>query len=121
MNMQRTSIDDLLVGGLDDWADIGWVAQFARLSGVGEGASLRHRTLATVAEVLTKGLMVAGDVVAGEFRPWQLSTADAIARISRSWIEEWGAHVPTPGAIAWLSNTQAGDDVARAVLAREKV
>jgi hypothetical protein len=64
--------------------------------------------------------MVAGDVVAGEHAPWHGNAADAAERISRGWLDEWGDEDPTPSAIVWLDNTQAGDAIARAVLAREE-
>jgi hypothetical protein len=117
---QRTSKEDLLVGGLDDWADAGWALQSARLSGVTDPVALRDLTLSLIAEVLRDGLMVAGDLVAGEHAPWPGSAEAAADRITREWHDEWGVEVPTPGAIVWLSNTPAGDEVAHAVLAREE-
>jgi hypothetical protein len=116
---ERTPKEDLLVGGLDDWADAGWVLQSVRLSGEKEPAAVRDLTLNLIAEVLRDGLMVAGDVVAGEHVPWHGSAGEVAERISREWLDEWGDDVPTPGSIVWLNNTPSGDALARAVLARE--
>ena len=116
---QRTPKEDLLVGGLDDWAAAGWALQSARLSGETDPVALRDLTLALIAGVLNNGLMVAGDVIAGEHVPWHGSAEEVAERISREWLDEWGEEVPTPGAIVWLDNTAAGDEIARAVLARE--
>ncbi|MGL5861543.1 MAG: hypothetical protein ACRCY9_09855, partial [Phycicoccus sp.] len=116
---ERTPKEDLLVGGLDDWADAGWALQAARLSGETEAVALRDVTLDLIAEVLREGLMVAGDVVAGGHVPWHGSAEEVAERISREWLDEWGVEVPTPGSIMWLDNTPAGDEIAHAVLARE--
>jgi hypothetical protein len=119
MSVQRTPKEDLLVGGLDDWADAGWALQSARLMGETDPVALRDHTLALIAEVLENGLMVAGDIVAGEHVPWHGSEEEAAERIAGEWLDEWGDGVPTPGSIVWLNNTPAGDEIARAVLARE--
>ncbi len=63
--------------------------------------------------------MVAGDVVGGDHIVWHGDVPDWIERISREWLDEWGAEVPTPGSVVWLENTSRGDEAARAVLARE--
>jgi len=34
-------------------------------------------------------------------------------------LTEWADKDPDPGAIVWLDNTEKGDEIARAVLARE--
>lgn len=121
MSTKRTPKEDLLVGGLDDWADAGWALQSSRLSGASDPIALRDFTLELIAEVLREGLMIAGDIVEGDHVPWQTSAEEAAERIRREWLDEWGDEVPTPGAIVWLSNTAAGDEIARSVLEREAV
>lgn len=121
MSTKRTPKEDLLVGGLDDWADAGWALQSSRLSGASDPIALRDFTLELIAEVLREGLMIAGDIVEGDHVPWQTSAEEAAERIAREWLDEWGDEVPTPGAIVWLSNTAAGDAIARSVLEREAV
>jgi len=117
---ERTPLEDLLVGGLDDWADAGWVLQTVWLPGETDRARLRSLTFELIAEVLRGGLMVAGDIVGSEHVPWHGDAEDAIRRITSEWLDEWNNEVPTPGAIVWLANTAAGDEIARAVLARER-
>jgi hypothetical protein len=116
---QRTPKEDLLIGGLDDWADAGWALQSMRLSGASDPIALRDMTLTLIAEVLDERLMVAGDIVSGNHVPWHESAKEAAERIRREWVNEWGNEVPTPGAIVWLSNTAAGDEMARSALSRD--
>ncbi|MGL5817132.1 MAG: hypothetical protein ACRCYR_06195 [Phycicoccus sp.] len=116
---RRTPKEDLLVGGLDDWADAGWALQSARLSGETNLIALRDVTLTLIAEVLREGLMVAGDLMGNEHVPWHGEPEEWMEHVRQEWLDEWGDEVPTPGAIVWLSNTQAGDEVARDVLGRE--
>jgi hypothetical protein len=119
MTPQRTPKEDLLVGGLDDWADLGWVIQSARLTGATDSAALRALALALIRAVLEEGLMVAGDIVGGDFQPWSTSSEASVSRIEGEWAARWGDAIPTPGSIAWLANTERGDALARNVLRRE--
>lgn len=118
--LKRTPKEDLLVGGLDDWVDAGWATRSARLSGPTGPVALRDSTLALIAEVLMEGLMVAGDIVANDHVPWPGTVETTIDRITREWIDEWGTEIPTPGAVVWLNNTPAGDEIAHSVLRRER-
>lgn len=120
MTASRTPKEDLLVGGLDDWADAGWALQSARLSGETDPVALRDLTLRLIAEVLNEGLMVAGDIVGEKHVPWHGSPEEVAERIRREWLDEWGEEIPTPGAVVWVDNTPAGDVIARGVLAREE-
>lgn len=63
--------------------------------------------------------MVAGDLVESEHVPWHGDAREWVERIRREWLDEWGEESPTPGAIVWLNNTSAGDDLARDALIRE--
>lgn len=119
MTQERTSREDLLVGGLDDWVDAAWAMQSARLAGASDGVVLRDATLTLIEEVLREGLMVAGDVTGGAHVPWPVSPQEAADRIRRDWLAEWSDEVPTPGAVVWLCNTTKGDDLARSVLIAE--
>lgn len=111
--------EDLVVGGLDDWADASWAYQTAAQSGVRERAMCRMLAIGLIAEVIVEGLMVPGDVSGGEHEPWHCSRAQAIERIVGEWLDDWRDEVPTPAAIVWLANTPLGDALARSVLARD--
>lgn len=63
--------------------------------------------------------MIAGDVDEDGHHPWPHSPGDAVEQITRTWLTDWPDTVPTPGAIMWLANTEAGNRVGQAVLARE--
>lgn len=115
----RTPREDVLVGGLDDWADAGWVYSSTRLAGVVDAESRRILTIGLIAELIVEGLMIPGDVDEQGHHPWMLSRGEAIERIAREWLSEWREEIPTPGAIVWLDNTETGDAIARSVLARE--
>ena len=115
----RTPREDLLIGGLVDWADAGWALESSRLSGAKSTTVLRDATLALIDEVLREGLMVAGDVMGSEHVLWHGEPEEWVRRIRQEWLDEWGDDVPTPGAIVWLCNTPAGDALACDVLARE--
>lgn len=116
----RTLIEDVLVGGLDDWVYAGWLHQTARdLSGLTDRAQLRSLAIGVIAEVLVSGLMVAGEVSEDGHRPWDCSTEAALARIVEDWLA-WGEEPPTPGAIVWLALTDAGRAIGEAVLSREQ-
>ncbi|WP_426301883.1 hypothetical protein [Arthrobacter sp. R-11] len=115
----RTPLEDLLVGGLEDWADAGWALQSARLTGETDPIAMRDLTLDLIAETLRKGLMTAGDIIGNEHVPWHGDPEQWVKRIRLEWLDEWRDDVPSPGAIVWLSNTPAGDQIARDVLTRE--
>ena len=118
---ERSVIEDLLVGGLIDWLNPGWV-----YSTVAEMTSLTRfedrwlYSIGVVTSLILDGLAVAGDLdERGEFGAWEVQGAEAVERIAREWKEDWWEKVPTPGAIAWLCTTEAGDRIGRAVLERE--
>lgn len=117
MSESRTPKEDVLIAGLDDWIYASWVTNSARR--VTGQAHLRTFTIGLIAELLVEGLMLAGDAGPDGHHPWPCSPGEAIERITREWLTEWGDDVPTPGAIVWLSNTQAGNKMAEDSLARE--
>lgn len=116
----RTLVEDLLVSGLDDDAYAAWVYQVVTRSGLTDQGQLRALAIGTIAEVICRGLMVPGDEDRDGHHPWPESRGDAMERITREWLAEWPDDIPTPGAIVWLANTEAGNNVARGVLEREK-
>jgi hypothetical protein len=114
----RTFIEDVLANGLDDWVYAGWVYQIARRSGLEDPMQLRWLSVALITDVLTRGLMVAGEYDGEKHAPWDCSTGAAIERISEAW-SAWGDSAPTPGAIVWLDLTPAGRQLAEEIVARE--
>lgn len=115
----RTPKEDLLVGGLDDWVYASWAYVSTQRSGITDPIQRRTLTIGLIAEVLVEGLMTPGDVDNEGHRPWPCSVGDAIERITREWLTDWPDELPYPGAIVWLDNSPAGDEIARQVLARE--
>lgn len=116
----RSPKEDVLVGGLEDWAYAAWVYGSTRLSGLDDPGLRRTLALGLIAELLVEGLAIAGDVDEQGHHPWPCSPGEAVERITREWVTEWRDEVPTPGAIVWLANTEAGNHLAEAVLAREQ-
>lgn len=116
---ERTPKEDVLVGGLDDWAYAGWVYGSTRLAAITDAEQRRVLAIGLIAELLVEGLMIPGDVDDQGHHPWPHPTGEAIERITRVWLTEWPHEVPAPGAIVWLANTEAGNAIARRVLARE--
>lgn len=115
----RMLVEDLVANGVDDLIYAGWVHQIAKRTGLQTPADLRAVSLGLVAEVLVRGLMIAGEYDGDVHRPWECSTAAAIERVAESWIA-WGDTPPTPGAIVWLALTPPGREVGEAVLEREQ-
>ena len=115
----RTPKEDVLVGGLDDWAYAGWVYGSTRLAGITDLEQRRVLAIGLIAELLVEGLMTPGDVDDHGHHSWPHPTGEAIERITREWLTDWPNEVPPPGAIVWLANTPAGNEIARRVLARE--
>lgn len=113
---ERSPKEDALVGGLDDWQYESWIYGSTRLAGLSDYASRRTLALGLIAELLVEGLMVAGDVDEQGHHPWPCSPGEAIERITREWLTEWGEELPTPGAVAWFANTPQGNEIAQAVL-----
>ena len=118
-NMEdRTLIEDVLANGLEDWVYAGWVYQIARRSGLQDPTQLRWLSVGLIAELLTQGLMVAGEYDGEKHAPWDCATGAAIERVSEA-RSAWGDSAPTPGAIVWLDLTGAGRQVAEEIVARE--
>jgi hypothetical protein len=100
-------IQSLLTEGLDDWVYEAWVYQVARATGCTNPADLRAISIGLIVELLTHGLMIAGDYDGERHRPWSESVPAAIDRIVNAWIA-WGDTPPTPGSIVWLALTPKG-------------
>lgn len=90
-----------------DWVSLCEVAsEVVRIGGNREFALVRRVGLSAVAEVLTRGWMVAGELTEKGFANWNLEPAEAIERIEGEWVV--GTY-PELGECCWLANTPAGD------------
>lgn len=114
----RTMIEDLLANGVDDLVYEAWVYTITGRSGISEPAARRELAIGLIANALVSGLMVAGEFDGTEHLRWEVSTGEAIVRITEDWLR-WGEQVPTPGSVVWLALTPSGREVGVAVLARE--
>jgi len=117
----RTVIEELVISGLVDWVYESWVySTVAELTPLVTIDDRSRFTIGTIAELIARHLMVAGELDEnGAFRSWDLPTGAAIERVIERWDRDWRGQVPTPGAVVWLCNTEAGDQLARDVLDRE--
>lgn len=111
--------EELLVSGLDDWVYESWVLSCMRRAHPEKYDVLRPLCIGLIAEVIVQGFMVPGDVdEEGRHHPWQLTSGEAIERISREWVTDWSDELPDLGAIVWLANTPVGMRMAEKALAR---
>lgn len=113
--------DELLIEGLDDWIDATWTYSEVRSYHPAAPDVLRQLSIGIIAELLSGGLMVAGDMVTqgeyGIFRAWDLSPGDSIVRITNAWVEESPYEKPDSYSIVWLENTDLGKALGEAALA----
>lgn len=113
----RTLIEDLVTRCVDDWvheAEVwGEIARRAELS----ADDRLPIAIGVITFALLSGLVIAGDVMGG-FQPWDMSPSESAAAIADRWLPLEDPAV-LPGDICWFCNTPAGDELGRAVLARE--
>ena len=107
-------VDRLLIEGLVDWLDAGWVYSEAMKDGIApEG--VRTWGLGAIAELLFRDLAVAGDVDDDGFHAWSTETAEAFARIALGWLAFAPGEI-RPGDVFWLRATPAGKERGRLAL-----
>ncbi|MEW1955168.1 hypothetical protein [Terrabacter sp. NPDC080008] len=115
---QRSVEEELLVSTIYDWIDLGYLRSTVReLNHVGS-PDLHAASMTVVARLIGDGLVAAGDVTEGQFRAWDCTREEAIARIDKEWQaasdpELW------PFQVAALAPTDEGVRVVAQVLARE--
>ncbi|MBA3464864.1 MAG: hypothetical protein H0T46_33330 [Deltaproteobacteria bacterium] len=98
-------MDEVLARGLADWVDVSevvWVVTKSRLS-----ANVKALAVQVVTELVSAGLMCAGDLTEHGFVAWDLSPTAALHRIHTEW-EALGRR-PELSEICWFSNTEEGD------------
>lgn len=103
---------------VDDWVSTAEVYEVAQRNGAAEPELARATGIELVAEVIGRGLMVAGFIEATGHWPWDCAPADAIRRVMREWSALPNPR-PRPGDVCWLDNTPAGRALGESVLARE--
>jgi hypothetical protein len=116
MSDARTPLEELVAATADDWSDVGWVYSTCLDFATGPD-QVRALALSTIEEGLVQGLLVAGDLTASGFQPWDLEPAAAQARIRGEWLRT--TVIPEPTTIAWFDLTPAGEALAQAIFARE--
>jgi hypothetical protein len=73
-----------------------------------------------IAELLSLGLMEAGDYRDSMFHPWPISTGDAITRVTLEWLKEAPESIPEMWSIVWLRNTPIGDEIGLIIESRRQ-
>jgi hypothetical protein len=114
----RTLVEDATARAVDDWIHVADFVDIARRTAINSIESVRLLALGLMTEVLCGGLMVAGDADELGFHAWEVSPAQAICQVMELWDPDELS--PTPGAVAWFSNTSRGEALGRAVLDRER-
>jgi hypothetical protein len=104
---------------LNDCVSPSHVWAYAGETGVVDPADRCAMALGMVIELLSRDLMIAGDV-GDAFYPWECSTAESIERICREWLTGFAGRSPDPGDIFWLKCTPAGEALARGLGAYSK-
>lgn len=105
-------VTEMLKRGLDDWIQAAEVASVAKsVQKQTTSADIRRVALEVIAEVLQSDLMKAGDVTEEGFSEWNMTSDEALERITKAWNAVDG--LPELGEICWLSNTSRGDERAR--------
>ena len=117
---------EVLQRGLDDWLYLAEVAGVVRSHLVSPNtADVMLATIGAVEELLSKGLVLVGDLVRSgnqlRFQPWEVSVAAAVDEIEKRWLK-YGNPIGPDGAndVCWISNTQEGDELGRRYQALEK-
>ncbi|WP_295775951.1 hypothetical protein [uncultured Microbacterium sp.] len=107
-------VDLMLLEGLDDFVDASWVFGLTIDAGAVTDDDRRCMTVGAIAEVLARGFMEPGGFADMEYRVWDCTTAEAIARIAIHWATV-GNVSPLSNEIVWLRNTPAGDEYVRSL------
>ena len=97
--------EELLLEGLVDWFHPNWVHSTVSAMNPGDPESVRQQSIGVVAELISEGLVTAGDV-GGD--AWDCTPGDAIARITKEWLSRWPTERPAGDEIAWFQITDLG-------------
>ncbi|AXE37436.1 hypothetical protein [Acidipropionibacterium virtanenii] len=114
-------IGEVLIEGLVDWTDPGWVLSSVVQMRPGTATEERDEALTLIRAMLTEGFATAGGVDPdGNFVAWCLSPDKSADKIDDEFIREWGTELPTPGAISWFQNTALGDEIANRIIKNDE-
>lgn len=103
----------MIVSGLDDWVGLWEVVREARESSFPAhgGPIIRKLVMDSIRFLLDQGLVEVGEVTEGHgFTPWGLPASGILRKIEARW-DRLGRD-PDIGEVAWLRNTQQGDEQA---------
>ena len=115
---RRSVVEELLVSTIYDWIDLGFLRSTVReMTGVGP-TELHATVMTVVGQLVTEGLVAAGDVTHDGFRVWDCSRGQAVSRIDREWRAEPDPEL-WPFQVAALAPTQEGVTVIESVMSRE--
>ncbi|WP_060177070.1 hypothetical protein [Streptomyces sp. IMTB 1903] len=103
---------DVLIEGLDDWVPIDqliWAAREAVKGGPWKDffAELLHL-------LLENGLIQIGELAAEGFSPWKGEAGEVVQLVLNDL--ERLSWEPKLGSLAWIANTEAGNEVARSLI-----
>jgi hypothetical protein len=76
------------------------------------GEKLRAAVMAHLMEAFVGGFMVPGDLDGDRFRPWNVTSIEALARIERDWPHHQEFSFQTLQDVCWLVNTPTGNRAA---------
>ena len=113
----RSVVEELLVHTIYDWIDLGHLRTIVREMYPG-APSLHTASMAVVTELISNGLVAAGDVRDGHFDAWACTRDEAVARIDREWRAQPDPSV-LPFQVAALAPTHAGLAIVADVMTRE--
>ncbi|MDA2808681.1 hypothetical protein [Nocardiopsis suaedae] len=110
---------DFLVSGVTDWVMLVEAQSLARYyTGSDDWRAWRDFSMEFLAELMRDGLTIPGDFTDDRgFRPWDLPTEDALARIRDEW-SSFGAELDM-GDVCWFDVTPAGRELGEVYEAEE--
>ncbi len=112
-------VSNVLKLGLDDWVYLAEVDYLVRDHLRGEPPEVtKTYCFAVLEHLLANGLAEAGDLqeVGGkvQFVPWDMDTRTTLCEVESRWFRFAGPRDEGGASdVCWLSNTQAGDELAR--------
>lgn len=116
---KRSVVEDLLLGTIYDWIDLGLVRSTVReMLGVEDPADLHATVMEVITQLIGEGFVAAGDVDRDGFHAWDCSRSQAISRIDLQWRAEPDPEL-WPFQVAALAPTRRALDIIESVMSRE--